>query len=283
VKAGKDTPYPSYEQLAKERDEEKASRYLLIKDQAGNIVRKYPVSAGSTGIQRISWDLRSMDKEPASNGDASFYNPFNSPTEGPLVSPGTYTASLATWQDGKMQSIGNTESIVVKALNQQALPAKDNSAVVQFKRRVEDDVRVQTATANAIGDALSELGEIRKTFAKMESPNESWMTDIMRIENSLKELNRQLSGDPIKVQLDMNPTPSLSDRLNRIAGEAKYSSSDPTGTHQMGLKIAEEELAPIVAQLSVILEKDLPALRKKLQDAGAPYTPNSIPVYNPKG
>jgi len=81
----------------------------------------------------------------------------------------------------------------------------------------------------------------------------------------------------------MNPTPSLSDRLNRIAGEAKYSSSDPTGTHQVGLKIAEEELAPIVAQLSVILEKDLPALRKKLQDAGAPYTPNSIPVYNPKG
>jgi hypothetical protein len=283
VKAGKDTPYPSYDQLAKERDEEKASRYLLIKDQAGNIIRKYAVSAGQTGIQRISWDLRSMDKEPASNGEPAFYNPFNSPTEGPLVSPGTYTATLATWQDGKMTAIGNAANIVVKSLGKQAMPAKDNLAVVQFKRKVEDLLRVQTTTSNAIGDALSELGEIRKTVAKMETPTENWMTDIMLIENKLKSLNRQLSGDPIKVQLDMNPTPSLSDRLNRIAGEAKYSSSDPTGTHLMSLKIAEEELAPIVGQLAGILQNDLPALRKKLQDAGAPYTPNAIPVYKTNG
>jgi len=81
----------------------------------------------------------------------------------------------------------------------------------------------------------------------------------------------------------MDPAPSLNFRLNRIAGEAKYSSSEPTGTHLMGLKIAEEELAPIVTQLTSILQVDLPALRKKLQDAGAPYTPNAIPVYKPKG
>jgi len=96
-------------------------------------------------------------------------------------------------------------------------------------------------------------------------------------------LNRQLSGDPLKVQLDMDPTPSLSDRLNKIAGESKYSSSDPTGTHLMSLQIAEEELAPIVEKLRVILEKDMPALRLKLQEAGAPYTPNVIPTYKTKG
>ena len=105
----------------------------------------------------------------------------------------------------------------------------------------------------------------------------------MAIENKLKTLNRQLSGDPIKVQLDMDPSPTLSDRLYRIAGEAKYSSAEPTGTHQMGLKIAEEELAPILTQLTGILQNDMPALRKKLQDAGAPYTPNVIPVYKPRG
>jgi hypothetical protein len=283
VKDGKDTPYPSYDQLAKERDEEKASRYLLIKDQAGKIIRKYPVSASSTGVQRISWDLRSMDKEPASSGESSFYNPFASPTEGALVSPGTYTASLANWQDGKMTTIGNMESIVVRSLDQHSLPAKDAMTGVQFKHRVEDDQRVLTSTASAIDDALSELGQIRKTISKMETPSENWMSDIISIERNLKTLNRQLSGDPIKVQLDMDPTPTLSDRIGRIAGEAKYSSSDPTGTHKMGLQIAEEELAPIVSQLKTILENDLPALRKKLQDAGAPYTPNTVPVYKSKG
>ncbi|HZV45263.1 MAG TPA: glycosyl hydrolase, partial [Saprospiraceae bacterium] len=283
AKDGKDTPYPTYEQLAKERDEEKAMRYLLIKDQAGNLVRKYSIGAGQVGLQRISWDLRSMDKEPVSSGDPSFYNPFNSPTEGPLVAPGTYTASLAAWQNGIMTAIGNTEKIVVKSLDHHALPAKDAAATVQFKRKVENDLRVLTATSNAIGDALSELGQIRKTIAKMETPDEQWMSDIMRIENELKILNRQLSGDPLKVQLDMDPTPSLSDRLNKIAGESKYSSSDPTGTHLMSLQIAEEELTPIVEKLRVILEKDMPALRLKLQEAGAPYTPNVIPAFKTKG
>ena len=282
-KAGKDTPYPTYDQLAKERDDEKSMRYLLIKDQAGNLVRKYSIAPSQAGLQRISWNLRSMDKEPASNGEPSFYNPFNSPTEGPLVAPGKYTVSLATWQNGEMKSIGNSESIVVKSLDPHALPSKDAAAVAQFKQRVEDDQRVQTATSSAIGDALSELGEIRKTIAKMETPDESWMPDIIKIENSLKALNRQLSGDPLKVQLDMDPSPSLTDRLNKIAGEGKYSSADPTGSHMMSLKIAEEELAPIVTQLSVILEKDMPALRLRLQQAGAPYTPNVVPTFKAKG
>jgi len=283
VKAGKDTPYPSYDQLAKERDDQKAMRYLLINDQAGNLVRKYSISDSQTGLQRISWDLRSMDKEPASSGASSFYNPFSSPTEGALVAPGTYTASLATWQNGEMLPVGNKETIVVKSLDQHALPAKDATAVAQFKHRVEDVSRVQNSASSAIGDALRELGQIRSTIAKMETPDEQWMTDITRIENNLKALNRQLSGDPIQTQLDMDPTPSLSARLGKIAGEAKYSSSDPTGTHQMSLQIAEDELAPIVNQLAIILEKDMPSLRERLQKAGAPYTPNVIPYFKAKG
>ncbi len=282
-KAGQDTPYPTYDQLAKERDDEKAMRFLLIADQSGNLIRKYEIAGTQTGLQRISWDLRSMDKEPVSNGGSSFYNPFNSPTEGPLVAPGTYTASLSTWQNGEMHPIGNSVSIVVKSLDQHSLPTKNPAEVVNFKERVEDDIRVQTSASSAIGEALSELGDIRKTITKMETPDENWMKDISRIENELKELNRHLSGDPLKNQLDMDPTPSLSDRLGRISGESKYSSADPTGTHMMSLQIAEDELAPILKQLSGILEKDLPALRKKLQDAGAPYTPNVIPSFKAKG
>jgi hypothetical protein len=51
----------------------------------------------------------------------------------------------------------------------------------------------------------------------------------------------------------------------------------------MSLQIVEEELAPIVEKLRVILEKDMPALRLKLQEAGAPYTPNVIPAFKTKG
>ena len=78
----------------------------------------------------------------------------------------------------------------------------------------------------------------------------------------------------------MDPTPSVSDRINRIWGENKYSSSDPTGTHIQSMAIAQEELAVLIPELRSVLETDMMQLRLKLQEAGAPYTPNMIPFFN---
>ncbi|HJW28656.1 MAG TPA: hypothetical protein VJ508_05320, partial [Saprospiraceae bacterium] len=270
-KAGKDNAYPSYEEMAKERDEEKVMRYLLIKDAAGTLIRRYPIGGDKTGLQRIAWDLRSMDKEPAGAGEGGFYNPFNPPNEGPLVAPGTYSAALVVWQDGAYHDIGNAVSFKVKNLNVQSMPVKDPAAVVAFKKKAEELGRVQGATASAIGDALGELGQMRNAISKLESTDASWLNEVKRIETDLKNLDRQLNGDPIKAQLDMDPTPSISDRLGRMVGEDKYSSSDPTGTHMTDLQIVDEELKPIVSKLKDILEKDLPALRARLQKAGAVY------------
>ncbi|MGB3079629.1 MAG: hypothetical protein WBB31_11170, partial [Saprospiraceae bacterium] len=66
----------------------------------------------------------------------------------------------------------------------------------------------------------------------------------------------------------------------RVVGENKYSSAEPTGTHQQSLKIAKDELTGIVSSLKDILDNDLAQLRIKLQKAGAPYTPNVIPIFN---
>ncbi len=280
AKANQDNTYPTYEQLAKERDEDKVLRYLIIKDEQGNVVRKFSIPADRVGVQRLSWDLRSMDKDPVSNGSPSFYNPFASPSEGPLVLPGTYTASLAIWQEGKLTSIGNTQSFKVTSLVS-GLPAKDVTAAVLFKRRVEDVQRVQNSVASAIGDAQGEISQIRNTIAKMETIDDAWYTEVNQIDQHLKKLSRTMSGDPLRVQLDMDPVPTLESRLGKIGGEGKYSSSDPTGTHQQNLKWVEEDLKLVVNELKEILEKDLPALRFKLQQAGAPYTPNVIPYFKP--
>ena len=101
----------------------------------------------------------------------------------------------------------------------------------------------------------------------------------MVIENKLKGIQRKLSGDPLKAQLDMDPAPSVSDRISRIMYENKYSSSAPTGTHKRSFETASNELAAILPELKDVLEKELAALRTKLWNAGAPYTPNVIPAW----
>ena len=95
AKAGKDNTYPTFDQLDKERNEEKARLYLTITDAQGQIVRKITLPADQAGLQRINWDLRSAPKDPVHQGGDDFYNPFESASEGPKVAPGTYTATLS--------------------------------------------------------------------------------------------------------------------------------------------------------------------------------------------
>ncbi|MGB4846643.1 MAG: glycosyl hydrolase [Saprospiraceae bacterium] len=279
-KANKDNVYPTYEQLAKERDEEKSKLYITISNQQGDIVRKLSMPADKQGLQRIEWDLRTSSKDPVQLGGSDFYNPFESREEGPLVAPGMYTVSLSRWKDGAMTALGTPVSFKVKPLGNIVLPPKDMNSVVVFKREAENLSRIQQSVSRAISSANSEMSYIRRAIAVMEQPEDSWLKEVISIEQKLDTLQRRLSGDPIKVQLDMNPTPSIADRIGRVVGENKYSSAEPTGTHQQSLKIAKEELSGIVSDLKNVLDNDLAQLRIKLQKAGAPYTPNVIPIFN---
>lgn len=279
AKENKDIFYPSYDQLAKERDEEKSNVYITIENEAGDIVRKYPVSAEKAGVQRIAWDLRTAPKDAISLNSSSSNNPFAGKQEGPLVRSGTYRVSLSKWQNGTMTSISDKTTFKVKTLDNKVLPAKNAMVQVAFKRRVENLDRIQQSVSGSLRSALSELNFIRKAITQMEEQEDKWLKDVIVIENKLEQIQRTFSGDPITYQLDMNPTPTLSDRIGRVVGEYKYSSSEPTGTHLASIELAENQLADVVSLLNEVLDKDLIALRRKLRDAGAPYTPNSIPDY----
>ena len=153
-------------------------------------------------------------------------------------------------------------------------------SMVSFKRKIENLERIRQSASGAISAAFSELNHIRKAITQIEDKEDVWLKDVIVIETKLKEIQRKLSGDPVKGQLDMNPGPSVADRIGRIVYENKYSSSEPTGTHVQSLEIAQEELSLIMPELREVLEKDLMQLRNKLRDAGAPYTPNIIPSFN---
>ena len=135
IKEGKEVSYPTYEQLSRERDEEKSKLYIVIEDQAGTMIRKIPVDADRNGVQRISWDLRTSPKDAISMGSSSFYNPFAGRTEGPLVAPGIYSASLHKWHEGMMSPVSDKVSIKVKSLDNKVLPAKDVAAAVSLNEK----------------------------------------------------------------------------------------------------------------------------------------------------
>jgi len=277
-KDGKDNVYPTYEQLAAERDEEGTKWFVVIRNAQGDIVRKLTASAGKKGFQRISWDLRTAHKEPARAGGPGFYNPFAGVREGPQVAPGTYTAVLQLAEKGALRTVGQPVSFEVRSLGNQVLPATDRNAMVAFKRKAEDLDRIAGAAQASLSSLSSEMSLIRQAVSRMEGDEGEWLQQILPLERKISDLQRQLSGDPLKARLDMDPTPTPADRIGRVLYESKYSSSNPTETHRQSLAIAERELRPIVDAVQGLMEKDLPALRARLQQAGAPYTPNVIPA-----
>ena len=60
--------------------------------------------------------------------------------------------------------------------------------------------------------------------------------------------------------------------------ESKYSSSAPTGTHQMSLDLAERQLKELIPTVNNLLDQEYKLFKLQLQEAGAPYVPGMMPA-----
>ncbi len=272
AKDGKGNAYPSYEDLKAEREEYKPELIFTIKDAAGKVVRKLTRPA-SAGVQRFQWDLRYASKEAINLRKSGFYNPFAGKSEGTLVTPGEYSVAMALYHNGEMKPMGEAVKFQVKALDNTVLPAENRAEKVAFQRDVAELSRSMEGAQRLIGEMGNKMRHIREAIKMVEAPMEGLTKDANAIDSKLRDLRRQLFGDNVKSQLDMEEPPTPMGRMGWITYEQKYSTSAPTKTHRDSYAIAKEEFAPILAALQELATKDMPALEQKLEEADAPYTP----------
>jgi hypothetical protein len=277
IKDNKDVDLPTYEDLKLEREQESASLHFTIKNSEGEIVRKLETKPG-TGIQRIRWDLRTASKDPINLRAPSFYNPWAGKDEGYLVPPGDYTVTMSLWKDGEMKQLGTTQNFTVKKLDNATMPAQDRKALAAFKAEASELSRAVDGASKAMSEVDSELKYIRKAITQIETPSEDLMIEVRAIESEIREIRTQLHGDGVAATLDIYKPQTVSDRIGYIIYEQKYSTSAPTGTHRASLTIAQQEFKLLLDRLRVVVEDRMPVLRESLIKAGAPYTPNTLPM-----
>lgn len=271
-KEGKDNNYPDYETYKAEVDQLKPAVYLVVSDANGQIVRKLEGSENK-GLHRLNWDLRYAPKDAINLKKSGFYNPFSSKEEGTLVVPGTYTLNLRKYEDGKFTDLTQPISFEIKALSNTVMPADDRQEKVDFQRDVAELARSIEGAQHLIGEMENKLRHINVAIQRVEKPMDK-MTDLSNdIQEKITMYKRQLNGDPIKTKLDMDEPMTPASRIGWISYEQKYSTSTPTGTHKMSLKIAQEEFVPILDGLQQLATRELPSLEAMLEDADAPYTP----------
>ncbi len=270
-----DDPYPSYEDLKAEREEEAPYLLFTIKNAQGEVVRKLTKKPG-TGVQRIHWDLRLPSTDPIDLSKPSFYNPFGGSEEGSLAPPGEYSVSMAKSVDGVITSLSDPVSFRIKDIKNTVLPAADRQALAKFQKDVNEFSRQVQAAQRIMGEVRQEMRHIKEAITRSPVEQEVLSQAAKKVQEKMNEIQLGLNGDRVARQLDMDKPMSVSNRLGMLRYEMFYSTSGPTQTHQTSLKIAQEKFGPIQIALRQLIQNDLKQLQDKLEDAGAPYTPNRV-------
>ena len=269
--------WPTQSELRAEDEEEAPAVIVTITDASDRVVRRLtgPVTSG---MQRITWDLR----YPAANlaapapPDADF--DFEPPS-GPLVMPGTYKASIAKRVDGVLTPLGSPQEFHLVVEGQENMSTSDRSALVEFQQKA---VRLQRAVSGATQAATTlkpRLAAIKRAINETPSLPARLQDDATTLDKRVTEILRALNGDPSARQRNMNTPPSINDRVGYVVGAQRMSTSRPTQTQISQYAAAAQDFEGVLTQLRQLVDVDLSRLEKQLEAAGAPWTPGRIPEW----
>ncbi|MEQ8361324.1 MAG: glycosyl hydrolase [Cyclobacteriaceae bacterium] len=278
AKDGKDVNYPSYDKLKGEQDEESPYLLFTVKNEQGTIIRKLKASA-KKGVNRITWDFRHPTSSPVNINPQPNNNPFQSNDVGQLAAPGNYTVSMSKYADGVYTELAGTEKFVVKVLPGTTLPATSRPALVAWQRQAAELQRSIQGTSTILRDATQKVKYLKESVFSVAEPNQDFTKDILALEAKLRDLQDRLFGDRVANQLDIDREPSINSRLFNGIFAGSGSTSDPTTTMKNQIQWAGEAYEVLNAELKQVIETDIPAIEKKLEDAGAPYTPGRMPNW----
>lgn len=267
--AGKDIDYPSYDEFVAEDNYEKAYLLFVVKDNAGNEVRKIKKSVG-TGIQRVNWNLRYPSTTPIQpkQGEVGRYS---NPNEGPLALPGNYSVELWQADNGVLTKLVEPTAFEVEALENSSLD-RQTAANIAFKREVQELRRKIRGSSNEQGELNNRIKHIKHAVQTYPGADLAWMNDIKSLEKVSHDISIKMWGDNHKSRRDVETIPGTGSRVENIVWNTWYSTSDPTTTNRDQYELAKEEYAAIRKSLDE-LKAGVQALEAKLDSKGVPYTP----------
>lgn len=276
IKKGEAIRYPTYEELKAEQEEEAPYLLFTIRDLSGNIIRKIKTGM-RTGVNRIVWDGRTPSPNPVRVGGGGFG--FGGGNSGIMVMPGDYTVALAQSINGEMKELVAPTPFKINTLGNVTLPAPNRKELVEFQKEAQDLQRVILGANSMLSNINTRVRAMRAALDAVALPNADLASDFKQVEEKVKKINLAMSGDPVASQLDIPTKPGITSRFFGLVGDLSGSTSAPTQTNRDQLQIVKEAFKPVFADIRNLFETDIKNLEKKLEAAGAPYTPGRAVEY----
>jgi hypothetical protein len=278
IKDNKPVPYPSYEQLKAEEEEEEPFLLFTLLDEKDNVIRRLREQA-SAGIHRITWDLQYPAVNPTRSSDARSTKSGPSST---FVMPGPYKVFLSKSVNGEITKLTDPVTFEVLTLANVSLPAEDRAELVAFQKKVRELSRAVTASTRVLGEISDKIDHYKVALKSITASDTELISDIGALEKRVRVLEIRFYGDDTKRRADKDAIPGISSRIRSIISEQARSTSAPTQTQRDVYDIVAEEFTPVLAELKKIVEEDVVKIEKKLEELGAPYTPGRLPEWKKK-
>jgi hypothetical protein len=274
IKDGKPVPFPGWDKIRKEEQEEKPAIVITVTDEAGQVVRRVTGPA-TAGMHRVAWDLRYPAVEPTQlespQRQAWEWNPV-----GPLVVPGTFTVTLGKKVDGALTPLGEPQKVMVESLGLASLEEKDKKALLDFQQKAGELQRAMMGAGGAAEETLKNIQYMKKAFLDTPKADPKLGAKVRVVETRIQDSLRTLFGDMTVRRRSEAVSPSLMDRVS-----AQLGSTVPiTATVKRDYEIAADGFGKVLEDLRTTIEVDLRKLGDELEAAGAPWTPGrGLPVW----
>ncbi|MCH8193596.1 MAG: hypothetical protein IIA65_06225 [Planctomycetes bacterium] len=256
-KQGGDTPYPGWETLEQEAEEETPTLTLVIKDSQGGVVNRVKAST-SSGLHRISWGLSHLSSASVGWG-------------GPLVTPGQYTVQAQKRYRGEVTTLGAAQTFEVRPLQEGIRKQAEREEDLAYYQQVAALQRTIRGAAGKTEEVLEQLMDIKRALGQSDKDHSDLRQETRRLELKLQGLNRSLVGGSIKSRHN-EPAPISISRRIRSAMSTADSSFGPTQTQRQDFHIAQAEFDAIQAEIRKCIDEDYPDLQNALEDAKLPWT-----------
>jgi hypothetical protein len=154
--------------------------------------------------------------------------------------------------------------------------------IAAFNKKAKALQRALNATTTAAAELAGRLEVIKTSLQQAEKPDEAAQRKVRDLIERVRLVRRDLSGDTFLSGRNENAPLSLSDRVRDAIWANRGAIALPTGTQKRVYAEASKQLAAEIGKLRQILEKELPALEKRMEAIGAPWAPGQLPKWDGK-
>lgn len=238
---------------------------MEVLDATGRVVREVLTGIAEAGGHRCVWDLR----HEAPLGADGRPSPRS---RGRFVLPGTYQVRLTV---GELEytrplSVRMDPALSVDEASRMALDAilslqADLVGAAAVAEAVVDTVAAQ---AHVVLEAVAGRGDVP---ARVTGSAQTLLAGIQRLRVRLSGSG----GGGIAQQETVLPLGAL---VGRLYGTTEAWTGPPTEDQRRLTRRAHEELTALMAELRVLIQDEVPALREALAEAGIPWPAGEIPT-----